>query len=81
MEDKAVKGFAKLSESDREIVQKVIGLIFQKQYNIDMIRDFIHDQRKKNMSYNSERFRCGYHACLNALEDYIKKMEEGDLNE
>lgn len=73
MEDKTVKGFAKLSESDREIVQKVIELIFQKQYNIDMIRDFIYNERKKDMSYNSERFRCGYIACLNNLEEFLNK--------
>ena len=39
---------------------------------------FLEDERKRDMSANTERFRCGYIACLNKLEDFLNRERESN---
>ena len=65
--------FKNLSRSERDMIMQIIGIIEELRSERNDIYAFLEDERKRDMSGNTERFRCGYIACLNNLEDFWNK--------
>lgn len=68
--------FKNLSRSERDLVLNIIDVIeeLRAERNAD-IYAFLEEERRRDMSNNTERFRCGYIACLNNLEEFLNKRE------
>ena len=64
-----------LSRSERDMIVHIIDIIEELRSERNDIYAFLEDERKRDMSNNTERFRCGYIACLNNLEDFLNKRE------
>ena len=64
-----------LSRSERDLILSIIDVIEELRAERDDIYCFLEDERKRDLSRNTERFRCGYIACLNNLEDFLNKRE------
>ena len=67
--------FKNLSRSERDMIVHIIDIIEELRSERNDIYAFLEDERKRDMSNNTERFRCGYIACLNNLEDFLNKRE------
>lgn len=67
--------FKNLSRSERDMIMQIIDIIEELRAERNDIYDFLETERKRDMSRNTERFRCGYIACLNNLEDFLNKRE------
>ena len=67
--------FRNLSRSERDLVLNIIDVIEELRAARNDLYCFLEDERKRDMSGNTERFRCGYIACLNNLEDFLNKRE------
>ena len=67
--------FKNLSRSERDLILSIIDVIEELRAERDDIYCFLEDERKRDLSRNTERFRCGYIACLNNLEDFLNKRE------
>ena len=52
---------------------QVIYVIEELRAERNDIYAFLEAERKRDMSNNTERFRCGYVACLNNLEEFLNK--------
>lgn len=68
--------FKNLSRSERDMIVHIIDIIEELRSERNDIYDFLEAERKRDMSSNTERFRCGYTACLNNLEAYLREREE-----
>lgn len=67
--------FKNLSRSERDLILNIIDVIEELRAERNDIYAFLEAERKRDMSSNTERFRCGYIACLNNLEDFLNKRE------
>ena len=67
--------FKNLSRSERDMIMQIIYVIEELRSERNDIYAFLEAERKRDMSNNTERFRCGYIACLNNLEDFLNKRE------
>lgn len=67
--------FKNLSRSERDMIMQIIDVIEELRAGRDKMYAFLEAERKRDMSGNTERFRCGYIACLNNLEDFLNKRE------
>ena len=67
--------FKNLSRSERDLVLNIIDVIEELRAERNNIYAFLEAERKRDLSRNTERFRCGYIACLNNLEDFLNKRE------
>ena len=67
--------FKNLSRSERDMIVHIIDIIEELHSERNDIYAFLEAERKRDMSNNTERFRCGYIACLNNLEDFLNKRE------
>ena len=65
--------FKNLSRSERDMIMQVIDIIEELRSERNDIYDFLEAERKRDMSSNTERFRCGYIACLNNLEEFLNR--------
>ena len=71
--------FKNLSISERDMIMQIIDIIEELRSERNDIYAFLEAERKRDLSRNTERFRCGYVACLNNLEEFLNK--EHDRNE
>lgn len=67
--------FKNLSRSERDMIMQIIDIIEELRAERNDIYAFLEAERKRDMSNNTERFRCGYIACLNNLEEFLSKRE------
>ena len=67
--------FKNLSRSERDMIMQIIDIIEELRAERNDIYAFLEAERKRDMSNNTERFRCGYVACLNNLEEFLNKKE------
>ena len=67
--------FKNLSRSERDMIMQIIDIIEELRAERNDIYAFLEAERKRDMSGNTERFRCGYVACLNNLEEFLRKRE------
>ena len=67
--------FKNLSRSERDMIMHIIYVIEEFRTERNNIYAFLEAERKRDMSNNTERFRCGYMACLKNLEDFLSKRE------
>lgn len=67
--------FKNLSLSERDMIMQIIDIIEELRSERNDIYAFLETERKRDLSRNTERFRCGYIACLNNLEDFLNKRE------
>lgn len=67
--------FKNLSRSERDMIIHIIDIIEELRAERNDIYAFLETERKRDMSNNTERFRCGYIACLNNLEDFLNNRE------
>ena len=65
--------FKDLSRSERDLILSIIDVIEELRSERNDIYAFLEAERKRDMSNNTERFRCGYIACLNNLEDFLNR--------
>ena len=65
--------FKNLSRSERDMIMQVIDIIEELREGRNDIYAFLEAERKRDMSSNTERFRCGYIACLNNLEEFLNR--------
>ena len=62
-----------LSRSERDMIVHIIDIIEELHSERNDIYAFLEAERKRDMSNNTERFRCGYVACLNNLKEFLNK--------
>lgn len=67
--------FKNLSRSERDMIIQIIDIIEELRAERNDIYAFLEAERKRDLSRNTERFRCGYIACLNNLEEFLNKRE------
>ena len=67
--------FKNLSRSEQDMIIQIIDIIEELRAERNDIYAFLEAERKRDMSNNTERFRCGYIACLNNLEEFLNKRE------
>ena len=65
--------FKNLSRSEKDLILSIIDIIEELREGRNDIYAFLEDERKRDMSSNTERFRCGYIACLNNLEEFLNR--------
>ena len=65
--------FKNLSRSERDMILRIIDIIEELRAERSDLHAFLEAERKRDMSSNTERFRCGYIACLNNLEEFLNK--------
>ena len=76
--------FKNLSRSEKGMIMQIIDIIEELREGRNDIYAFLEAERKRDMSNNTERFRCGYIACLNNLEEFLnkeKRRRADDQNE
>lgn len=70
--------FKNLSRSERDMIVHIIDIIEELRSERNDIYAFLEDERKRDMSNNTERFRCGYIACLNNLEEFLNRERKSN---
>ena len=65
--------FKNLSRSERDMIIHIVDIIEEFRAERNDIYAFLEAERKRDLSRNTERFRCGYIACLNNLENFLNK--------
>lgn len=70
--------FKNLSLSERDMIMQIIDIIEELRSERNDIYAFLETERKRDMSNNTERFRCGYIACLNNLEDFLNRERKSN---
>lgn len=65
--------FKNLSRSERDMIMQIIDVIEELRAERNDIYAFLEAERKRDLSRNTERFRCGYIECLNNLEEFLNK--------
>ena len=65
--------FKNLSRSERDMIMHIIYVIEEFRTERNDIYAFLEAERKRDLSRNTERFRCGYIACLNNLEEFLNR--------
>ena len=73
------KIFGNIDKGYRNTIMSLIDILIRaRSSDNDDIYTFLNSERKRDMSNNTERFRCGYIACLNNLEDFLNKEHGRD---
>ena len=67
--------FKNLSRSERDMIMQIIDVIEELRAERNDLYCFLEAERNRDMSNNTERFRCGYIACLNNLEEFLSKRK------
>ena len=70
--------FKNLSRSERDLIIQIIDIIEEFRAERNDIYAFLEAERKRDMSNNTERFRCGYIACLNNLEEFLNRESKSN---
>ena len=70
--------FKNLSRSEKDMVMRIIDIIEELRAERNDLYAFLEAERKRDMSNNTERFRCGYIACLNNLEDFLNRERKSN---
>ena len=70
--------FKNLSRSERDMIMHIIYVIEEFRTERNDIYAFLEAERKRDMSNNTERFRCGYIACLNNLEEFLNRERKSN---
>ena len=70
--------FKNLSRHERDLILSIIDVIEELRAERDDIYCFLEDERKRDLSRNTERFRCGYIACLNNLEEFLNRERKSN---
>ena len=70
--------FKNLSRSERDMIIHIIDIIEELRSERNDIYAFLEAERKRDMSNNTERFRCGYIACLNNLEEFLNRERKSN---
>lgn len=70
--------FKNLSRSERDMIVHIIDIIEELRAERNDIYAFLEAERKRDMSNNTERFRCGYIACLNNLEKFLNRERKSN---
>ena len=70
--------FKNLSRYERDMIMQIIDIIEKLRAERNDIYAFLDAERKRDMSNNTERFRCGYIACLNNLEEFLNRERESN---
>ena len=70
--------FKNLSRSERDMIVQIIDIIEKLRAERNDIYCFLEDERKRDLSRNTERFRCGYIACLNNLEEFLNRERKSN---
>ena len=70
--------FKNLSRSERDMIMQIIDIIEELRSERNDIYAFLEAERKRDLTRNTERFRCGYIACLNNLEDFLNRERESN---
>ena len=70
--------FKNLSRSERDMIMQIIDIIEELRAERNDIYAFLEAERKRDMSNNTERFRCGYIACLNNLEEFLNRERDSN---
>ena len=70
--------FKNLSRSERDMIMQVIYVIEELRAERNDIYAFLEAEKKRDMSNNTERFRCGYIACLNNLEEFLNRERKSN---
>ena len=70
--------FKNLSRSERDMIVHIIDIIEELRSERNDIYAFLEDERKRDMSNNTERFRCGYIACQNNLEEFLNRERKSN---
>ena len=65
--------FKNLSRSERDLIMQIIDIIEELRAERNNLYCFLENERKRDLSSNTERFRCGYIACLNNLEEFLNR--------
>ena len=65
--------FKNLSRSEIDMIMQIIDIIEELREGRNDIYAFLEAEKKRDLSSNTERFRCGYIACLNNLEDFLNR--------
>lgn len=75
--------FKNLSRSERDMIIHIIDIIEELRSERNDLYCFLENERKRDLSKNTERFRCGYVACLNNLEEFLinKKFKQREKGE
>ena len=76
--------FKNLSRSERDLILNIIDIIEEFRAERNDIYAFLEAEKNRDMSNNTERFRCGYIACLNNLKEFLnkeKRRREVDHND
>ena len=68
--------FKNLSLSERDLIIQIIDIIEELRAERNDIYAFLDSERRRDLSRNTERFRCGYIACLNNLEEFLNKEHD-----
>ena len=70
--------FKNLSRYEIDMIIHIIDIIEELRSERNDIYDFLEAERKRDMSSNTERFRCGYIACLNNLEEFLNRERKSN---
>ena len=70
--------FKNISRSERDMIMQIIDIIEELRAERNDIYAFLEAERKRDMSNNTERFRCGYIACLNNLEEFLNRERDSN---
>ena len=70
--------FKNLSRSERDMIIHIIDIIEELRSERNDIYAFLEAERNRDMSNNTERFRCGYIACLNNLEKFLNRERKSN---
>ena len=70
--------FKNISRSERDLILSIIDVIEELRAERDDIYCFLEDERRRDLSRNTERFRCGYIACLNNLEEFLNRERKSN---
>ena len=70
--------FKNLSRSERDMIIHIIDIIEELRAERNDIYAFLEAERERDMSRNTERFRCGYIACLNNLEEFLNRERKSN---
>ena len=65
--------FKNLSRAERDMIMQIIDIIEELRAERNNLYCFLEAERKRDLSRNTERFRCGYIACLNNLEEFLNR--------
>ena len=70
--------FKNLSRSERDMIIHIIDIIEELRSERNDLYCFLENESKRDMPSNTERFRCGYIACLTNLEELLNRERDSN---